>query len=213
MLESMKGALFDLDGVLVDTAKYHFLAWRRLARELGFEFTPEQNEELKGISRRESLERILTIGGINLSTEEKTHWMRQKNDWYLEYIESMSPEEVLPGADVFLFRLKTRGIKIALGSASKNAPQIINRMGLSHLFDGIIDGTKTTRSKPDPEVFLLGAQAIGVLPVDCIVFEDAAAGVQAGKAAGMRVVGIGSPSALSEADMVVPGLTEFVWDR
>ncbi|KGE73490.1 beta-phosphoglucomutase [Spirochaeta lutea] len=213
MLESMKGALFDLDGVLVDTARYHYRAWKRLAAALGFDFTPEQNEELKGISRRDSLERLLAIGGVSLSENEKLLWLERKNSWYLEYIDTMGPGEVLPGAAEFLGRLKGRGIKIALGSASKNAPRIIQRIGLLSVFDGIIDGTKTSRSKPDPEVFLLGSRAIGVAPRDCIVFEDAAAGVQAGRAAGMRVVGIGSPGILTEADMVVPGLSELVWDR
>lgn len=209
----MKACLFDLDGVIVDTAVYHFKAWRRLANELGFDFTEHQNEQLKGISRMESLERILSWGDVSLSPEEKETWAARKNEWYLEYVRQMTPAEVLPGVKDFLTTLHKNGIKIALGSASKNAPLILERIEMASYFDAVIDGTHTTRSKPDPEVFLLGAQALGFPPSDCIVFEDALAGIEAAHRGGMKAVGIGSPEVLTEADLVVPGFTQLTLDQ
>jgi beta-phosphoglucomutase len=209
----LKACLFDLDGVIVDTAVYHFKAWRRLANELGFDFTEHQNEQLKGISRMESLERILGWGNVSLSPEEKETWAARKNEWYLEYVRQMTPAEVLPGVKDFLTTLHKNGIKIALGSASKNAPLILERIEMASYFDAVIDGTHTTRSKPDPEVFLLGAQALGFPPSDCIVFEDAVAGIEAAHRGGMKAVGIGSPEVLTEADLVVPGFTQLTLDQ
>lgn len=209
----MKACLFDLDGVIVDTAVYHFKAWRRLANELGFDFTEHQNEQLKGISRMESLEKILDWGHVTLSPEEKEAWAAKKNDWYLAYVREMTPEEVLPGVKDFLTVLHQHDVKIALGSASKNAPLILERIGMASFFDVVIDGTKTTRSKPDPEVFLLGAQALGLPPADCIVFEDAVAGVEAAHRGGMKAVGVGSPEVLTEADLVIPGFTKLTLDQ
>lgn len=209
----MKACLFDLDGVIVDTAVYHFKAWRRLANELGFDFTEHQNEQLKGISRMESLERILGWGNVSLSPEEKETWAARKNEWYLAYVRQMTPAEVLPGIKDFLTTLHKNGIKIALGSASKNAPLILERIEMASYFDAVIDGTHTTRSKPDPEVFLLGAQALGFPPSDCIVFEDAVAGIEAAHRGGMKAVGIGSPEVLTEADLVVPGFTQLTLDQ
>lgn len=199
--------------MIVDTAVYHFKAWRRLANELGFDFTEHQNEQLKGISRMESLERILGWGNVSLSPEEKETWAARKNEWYLEYVRQMTPAEVLPGVKDFLTTLHKNGIKIALGSASKNAPLILERIEMASYFDAVIDGTHTTRSKPDPEVFLLGAQALGFPPSDCIVFEDAVAGIEAAHRGGMKAVGIGSPEVLTEADLVVPGFTQLTLDQ
>ncbi|MBO9639077.1 MAG: beta-phosphoglucomutase [Siphonobacter aquaeclarae] len=213
MKTNLKACLFDLDGVIVDTAVYHFKAWRRLANELGFDFTEHQNEQLKGISRMESLERILSWGNVSLSPEEKETWAARKNEWYLEYVRQMTPAEVLPGVKDFLTTLHKNGIKIALGSASKNAPLILERIEMASYFDAVIDGTHTTRSKPDPEVFLLGAQALGFPPSDCIVFEDAVAGIEAAHRGGMKAVGIGSPEVLTEADLVVPGFTQLTLDQ
>lgn len=209
----MKACLFDLDGVIVDTAVYHFKAWRRLANELGFDFTEHQNEQLKGISRMESLERILSWGNVSLSPEEKETWAARKNEWYLAYVRQMTPAEVLPGVKDFLTTLHKNGIKIALGSASKNAQLILERIEMASYFDAVIDGTHTTRSKPDPEVFLLGAQALGFSPSDCIVFEDAVAGIEAAHRGGMKAVGIGSPEVLTEANLVVPGFTQLTLDQ
>ena len=173
----IKACIFDLDGVLVDTAKYHYRAWRRLANELGFDFTEAQNEQLKGVSRMQSLDLILNWGVIDKTTREKQALAAQKNAWYVEFIARMTPAEVLDGVTAFLDELKSRGIKTALGSASKNAPAILKQTELARHFDAVIDGNKTTKSKPDPQVFLLGAEALGVAPSGAIVFEDAAKGI------------------------------------
>jgi beta-phosphoglucomutase len=204
-----KSALFDLDGVIVDTAIYHFQAWRRLANELGFDFTEHQNEQLKGISRMESLDLILSWGNVKLTETEKHYWAAKKNDWYLELITHMTPKEILPGVIDFLNELKESKIKIALGSASKNSKMILNKIDLLHFFDAIIDGNNITKGKPDPQVFLLGAKATGSLPNECVVFEDAQAGIQAAKAGGMFAVGIGDKKVLSQADIVVKSMEDI----
>lgn len=206
---SIQACLFDLDGVLVDTAKYHYIAWRNLANQLGFEFTEAHNERLKGVSRMASLEILLEIGGIQLSDAEKLRLAEEKNNQYVGYILEMKPDEILPGAEAFLKELRAKGIKIALGSASKNAMTILDRLNLTPLFDAIVDGTKVKEAKPDPEVFLRGAQELGVLPGQCVVFEDAEAGVEAALAGGMRCVGIGSAQILHQAHLVVAGLHEM----
>jgi beta-phosphoglucomutase len=206
----VKGCLFDLDGVIVDTAKYHYIAWRDLAKKLGFEFTEKDNERLKGVSRMASLEILLEVGGIKgLCDDEKQRLAAEKNDNYVALISKMTPDEVLPGAADFLKQLRTAGIGVALGSASKNAMTILNRLQLTPLFDAIIDGTKVSKAKPDPEVFLKGAEALGLQPSECVVFEDAAAGIEAAIAGGMRCVGIGSPEILGKANLVVNGLYEM----
>lgn len=210
MLQNVKGALFDLDGVIVDTAKYHYLAWKRLAQELGFDFTEEDNERLKGVSRMRSLEILLEIGGLNFSEEKKIAMADKKNNWYVEYIAKMDQSELLKGAKEFLIELRGKGIKIALGSASKNALMILNNLNITNLFDAIVDGNKVAKAKPDPEVFLLGAKELGLEPTDCVVFEDAEAGVEAAKRAGMRAIGIGSKDVLKQADTVINGLYEML---
>lgn len=203
---SMRGALFDLDGVIVDTARHHFLAWRRLAEGLGFEFTEAHNERLKGVSRARSLEILLEVGGVTTTTAEREEMAARKNAWYVESISRLDVGDILPGADEYLRRLRERGVRVALGSASKNAPLILDRLGIAGLFDAIVDGNAVSRAKPDPEVFLVGANRLGLAPADCVVFEDAEAGVEAARRAGMRVVGVGDPVALRAADLVVPGL-------
>lgn len=205
MSTEVKACIFDLDGVIVDTAKYHYLAWRRLAEELGFEFTKEQNERLKGVSRVRSLEILLSIGQVKLSEAEKLEAMEKKNSWYREYITKMDSSEILPGVLNFLDELKSKGIKLALGSASKNAMTILKQVDLLDYFDAVIDGTKVCKAKPDPEVFLLGAESLQVAPKDCVVFEDAEAGIEAANRAGMYSVGVGSSSILHEADKVISG--------
>ncbi len=210
MKDSIKGALFDLDGVIVDTAKYHYLAWKRLAAELGFDFTEEHNERLKGVSRMRSLEILLSVGGISSSKEEMQAMAEKKNNWYVEYIKKMDESEILKGAREYLLKLKGKGIKIALGSASRNAPLILQNLGIADLFDAIIDGNKVSNAKPDPEVFLLGAKALGLEPSDCVVYEDAEAGIEAARRAGMGTVGIGKREVLKDADMVVNGLYELL---
>lgn len=210
MLETMKGAIFDLDGVIVDTAKYHYLAWRSLAERLGFEFTEADNERLKGVSRTESLRILLEIGGIEAGETERLEMMEAKNREYVNYISKLDPSEILPGAKDYIQTLREANIRIALGSASKNAAFILSRLGIAELFDAVIDGTKVSKAKPDPEVFLAASSALELEPSECVVFEDAAAGLRAGKAAGCKVVGIGSPDVLHEADRVIAGLDELI---
>jgi beta-phosphoglucomutase len=212
MLETMRAALFDLDGVIVDTAKYHYVAWRELAQGLGFDLSEAQNEQLKGVSRAESLELILKMGGVTLDEEQKERLGEAKNQRYVELVRGMGPDEILEGASEYLTRLRQRGVKIALGSASKNAELVLQGLGIRDRFDVVVDGTKVKKSKPDPEVFLLGAEGLGVAPGECVVFEDAAAGVEAAKAAGMAAVGIGRAENLPRADLVVPGLYALLRD-
>lgn len=212
-MSTIKACLFDLDGVLVDTAKYHYLAWKRLANELGFDFTEEDNERLKGVSRMASLEILLSIGGIELDDNKKLELAERKNNWYFEMISKMDASEILPGALEFLKECRANGIKVALGSASKNAMTILNNTGITSYFDAIIDGTRTTTAKPDPEVFTLGASEVAIPAEQCVVFEDAEAGVEAARRAGMHCIGIGSPENLGQADFVVASLQEMTVDR
>lgn len=213
MLDPMhlaRGAIFDLDGVIVDTARYHYLAWRRLACELGFAFTLADNERLKGVSRVRSLEILLAIGDVAADEVQRSEWLKRKNEWYLAHIATMTEAEILPGAREYLRQLRQRGRKIALGSASKNAPLILDRLGIAGLFDAVVDGNKVAQAKPDPEVFLRAADELRMPPSDCIVFEDAMAGIVAAHRAGMKVVGIGEAGALGDAEWIVPGLHAFV---
>ena len=198
-----KACLFDLDGVLVDTAIYHFQAWKNLGTKFGYTLTEEQNEQLKGVSRVESLNRILDWANYSATDEQKSAWLIEKNDNYLELISNMNPSEILPGVLDFLSQIKQAGYKIALGSASKNAEIILTKTGLLAWFDLIIDGNKVSKSKPDPEVFLKGASGLGVLPTECIVFEDAQAGVEAAKLGNMKAIGIGDQEMLGQADKVI----------
>ncbi|MEK3661620.1 beta-phosphoglucomutase [Paenibacillus sp. FSL F4-0236] len=208
-MTEIKACLFDLDGVIVDTAKYHYIAWKELADGLGFLFTEQDNERLKGVSRTASLNILLEIGGLTIDEEEKAKLAEQKNNRYVEYIAKMDSSEILPGALDFLKECRENGIKVALGSASKNAMTILNNTGLTPYFDAIIDGTHTSAAKPDPEVFLLGAKALGADPRHCVVFEDAEAGIEAASRAGMFSVGIGSPETLNAANIVVPSLAHM----
>jgi beta-phosphoglucomutase len=201
----IKGCIFDLDGVVVDTARYHFLAWNRLARQLGFEFTEDHNERLKGVSRMASLEILLEVGGLFPDDSEKPALAAQKNQWYLQYIEKMTPDEILPGVAQFISLLKSSGKKIALGTASKNASIILQQTGLLTVFDSIVDGNRVTNAKPDPEVFLLAAADLNLNPMKCVVFEDAIAGIEAAHRGGMKCIGVGHPSTLLQADKVIPG--------
>lgn len=209
----IKACIFDLDGVIVDTAKYHFLAWKRLADDLGISFTESDNERLKGVSRMASLEIILEIGNKKISDSVKEEYASLKNRWYVEYISRMTPDEILPGAEEFLNELKKRNILIALGSASRNTPLILERVNLKNMFNAVADGNNVNKAKPDPEVFLKAAEMLGVGPENCIVFEDAAAGVQAAINAGMKCVGIGSSEILSGAHLIVKGLHEMNPDK
>ncbi len=205
--------IFDLDGVLADTAKYHFLAWKTIAENLKIPFTQKDNEKLKGISRGDSLNIILKLGNIKLSPQEKDKLLKTKNDNYVEFISKITADELLPGVAEFLDDAKAKGAKIALGSASKNAELVLQKTNLLKYFDAIVDGNSVKNSKPDPEVFLKGAEAIDALPSECIVFEDAAAGAKAAKAAGMYCIGIGATKDLPDADFCFDGFAELTHDK
>ncbi len=206
----VKAIIFDLDGVIVDTAVFHYQAWKRLANEYGFDLTLEQNERLKGISRFESLDILLSIGGIEIqSQEEKNELASKKNNWYRENILKMTPADILPGVKNFLIDLKNTQYKIAIGSSSKNAGTILEKIGFDNFFDSVVDGTKITNSKPDPEVFLKASEELDIAPENCLVFEDAAAGIEAAKKAGMLAIGVGKYENLSNADKVIANFSNM----
>lgn len=204
-----KGFIFDLDGVIVDTAKYHFLAWRKLANELDIDFTEKENEQLKGVSRVRSLEKILEWGNKTLSKEEFVRLMAQKNKEYLAYINTMNTSEILPDVSKILDFLIDKQQGVALGSASKNAIPILEKVNLLNKFDAIVDGNDVSNAKPDPEVFLIGAKLLNKQAHECIVFEDSVAGIQAANAANMISVGLGDEAILHEADYVFKDFTEM----
>jgi len=216
----LAACLFDLDGVIVDTAKYHFIAWRQIAKELGFDFTERDNERLKGVSRTRSLEILLEVGGLALDTAAKVRLAEQKNALYLSHVMKMTPVEILPGAEAFLTACRQAGYKTALATASRNAAVIMELLKIAPLFDAVVDGNKVTHTKPDPEVFLNCAVALELPPQTCAVFEDAEAGIAAAHAAGMLAIGIGDAGILGNADLVVPGLKDLslvqlrgAWDK
>lgn len=204
-----KAFIFDLDGVIVDTAKYHFLAWQKLAKNIGIDFTHEHNEQLKGVSRVRSLEIILGIGGVTATPEEKETWLVQKNEDYLEYIGNMNESEILPGVIQVLQYLKENGQPIALGSASKNARIILDKVNITNYFDAIVDGNDVTNAKPDPEVFIQAAKKLNMPAEGAVVFEDSVAGVQAANIAQMISVGIGNKAILHEAQYNFNDFTEI----
>jgi beta-phosphoglucomutase len=212
-MRTLKACLFDLDGVIVDTAKYHYIAWRQIAQELGFVFSEGDNERLKGVSRQRSLEILLEIGGVALNSQEKVALAEKKNALYLHYVMKMTPEEILPGAETFLQACRAAGYFTALATASRNAAVILELLKIAPLFDVVMDGNKVSRTKPDPEVFLNCARDLGVAPSDCAVFEDAEAGIEAALAADMLAIGIGNPAILTKADFVVPGLFALTIDQ
>ncbi len=203
------GFIFDLDGVIVDTAKYHYKAWKNLANQLGFEFTKEQNELFKGVSRKRSLEILLELGNVKATQEQFNLWMADKNKDYLAYIEKMDVSEILPDVLKVLDFLKTNNMPISIGSASKNARPILEKVHLISYFNVIVDGNSVSKAKPDPEVFLVAANKLNVLPENCIVFEDAVAGIKAANAANMLSIGIGDKKVLNEADYVFNDFTEI----
>ena len=205
----IKALLFDLDGVIVSTEKNHFEAWRETASKLGIPFSEHDNEALKGVNRLDSLKQILKLGNKTVSAEEFESLLVFKNDMYLDSITSLSKDDLLPGVHALLLQAKSMGVKIGLGSSSKNAPMILTRLGITDLFDVIIDGNGVTHPKPDPEVFLNGAKALGLAPSDCLVFEDASSGVAAAKAGGFIAIGVGNPMLKGVADVYFNELTEF----
>ena len=205
----IKACIFDLDGVIVDTARYHYLAWKRLAKEIGVDLTLEDNERLKGVSRMRSLEIILELGGISLSEIEKERLANKKNTWFVDYIDRMAPEEIFPGVRSMMKGMREQGLKLALASSSKNAKTVIQLLHIHDEFDAIVDGTMITHTKPHPEIFLMAAEKLGVEPSSCVVFEDAEAGIEAAIAAGMKCVGVGSPVLLKDANRIVATTSDF----
>jgi beta-phosphoglucomutase len=207
-----KAFIFDLDGVIVDTAKFHYLAWKELANDLGFDFSEKQNEMLKGVSRSKSLEILLEIGNISLTQEHKEKLMFEKNQRYLSSVESLGASEILPGIKDLILYLKSKNILVALGSASKNAIPLLKSLELFEFFDAIVDGNDVTHAKPDPEVFLLASEKLLVSPDNCVVIEDSQAGIQAANIAGMTSVGIGSPENLSGSDFLFASTGDLTTD-
>lgn len=206
---SKKGFIFDLDGVIVDTAKYHFLAWRKLANSIGVDFTEVQNEQLKGVSRVRSLQKILDWGNTSISQEKFTELMSKKNEDYLNYIDAMGQDEILPEVSRVLDFLIKKNQPISLGSASKNARIILEKVTLIDKFDAIVDGNDVSNAKPDPEVFLVAAKSLNMEAKECIVFEDSVAGVEAANKANMISIGIGDPNILCDADYNFKDFTEI----
>lgn len=201
---TIKAFIFDLDGVLTDTAEYHYRAWKRLADDVSIPFSREDNEALRGIPRRESL--LLILKGRHYPESQIQQMMEQKNNYYLEFIREVSARDVLPGARELLIQIREAGLKSALGSASRNAPEVIERLGIAKLLDAVADGNSVKRQKPAPDLFLYAAHQLGLLPEECIVVEDAAAGIQAARAGGFRSVGLGPRERFSEADIIFSSL-------
>lgn len=200
----IKGFIFDLDGVLTDTAEYHYRGWKRLADELGIPFTREANEALRGIPRRASL--LLILRDRKFPEEELEEMMERKNRYYLEFIREITPRDLLPGARGLLEEIRAAGLKSALGSASKNAPEVVERLGIANLLDAIADGHSVARQKPAPDLFLYAAAELGLQPSECVVVEDAIAGIEAARAGGFRSVGLGPPERVGSADLILPSL-------
>jgi beta-phosphoglucomutase len=203
------GFIFDLDGVIVDTAKYHYLAWKKLADELGIAFTEKDNERFKGVSRKRCLEILLEMGGIEATEEQFNAWLLEKNVDYLAYIDTMDETEILPDVPKVLQYLRTHNIPMALGSASKNAKPILEKVNLLSYFDTVVDGNEVSKAKPDPEVFIKASEKLGAKPEHCVVFEDALAGIEAANSAGMTSIGIGDAEILSKAKFNFIDFTEI----
>lgn len=210
-----KGFVFDLDGVITDTAKYHYIAWKELAAEIGIEIDLKFNEQLKGISRMDSLERILTLGNKNdaYTEVEKEALATKKNTHYVQLLQSLTPDDLLPGVKTFLDEAKAKNIPCAIASASKNAPLILDKLGVMQDFDTIVDPATLKKGKPDPEIFIQAALALGIEPAEAVGFEDAQAGIDGIKAAGMYAVGVYSGEELHGADVIVEKLTDLNIDE
>lgn len=206
-----EAVIFDLDGVITDTAEYHYLGWQRMADEEGIPFNRQFNEQLRGVSRVESLQLIL--GDRTVEPEVFDELADRKNRYYVESLQQVSPDDLLPGARELVDACKARGLKVAIGSSSKNARTVLTQLQITDIFDAITDGHDAERSKPDPDLFLHAAEQLGIAPEHCIVLEDAAAGVQAAKAAGMLAVGIGPPERMSEADLQFDSVADVDVER
>ncbi|MFZ4544354.1 MAG: beta-phosphoglucomutase [Saprospiraceae bacterium] len=212
-MPEIKACLFDLDGVICNTAKLHFLAWKRLANDLGFDISPEQNDVMKGLSRMEALERLLEWGKRNFTYAEKELLAQQKYEWYLENIQLLSQDDILPGVKELFDDLNQKGVKIILGTSSKHAKIILDLLQLSHYFDDIIDGNQLDNFKPDPEVYLKATSSAGCKASECIVFEDELDGITAGIAAGCYTVGVGNMKALKRANLMISSFDDMSFDE
>ena len=211
---SIKAVIFDLDGVLVDTARYHDQAWEELATGFGYALTEADRHALKGRSRADSLEYILEQAGWeDADPAQKSRWLQAKNARYLELVEGLTPQDAAEGAQDLLVQLREAGIQLALGSASQNATKVLSKIGMEGAFDSVVDGTRTTRSKPDPQVFEMAASDLGLDPKDCLVIEDAPAGIEAALAGGFRTIGLGDPVVLAQAHRVIASLKELSLDQ
>ncbi len=207
-----KVCIFDLDGVVVDTAKFHFLAWKELAEKLDYPFSEKENEKLKGVSRKNSLEIILGWAKKPLREETKERLLIEKNKNYLSHVERLTQNDILPGIMDVLACLRTLNVNTAIGSSSKNARYILEKLELTDRFDVIVDGTDVKRGKPDPEVFALGAERLKVNYEECLVIEDAVAGIQAAQKLGMKTIGVGQADELRLADYKFSSLSELSTD-
>jgi beta-phosphoglucomutase len=207
-MDKLKALIFDLDGVIVTTEHNHFIAWKRTANSLGIDFEEEHNELLKGVSRVDSLKKILELGAKTISTEEFNELLISKNDFYVDSIQDLNQTDLLPGVLSLLQESKSKGIKLGIGSSSKNANFILKLLKIDHFFDVVIDGNGVNHPKPHPEVFLNGAKALNLAPAECIVFEDAASGITAAKAGGFITIAVGNPNIAEMADTYFNDLTE-----
>lgn len=205
----IKALILDLDGVICDTAHFHYIAWKRLAAEYDYELTEANNEALKGVSRVDSLKLILNWAAKTISLEQFEQDLQRKNAWYLELVEKMGPQDLLSGVAAFVETAKKLQIPLALGSASKNARTVLNKVGLIQAFDAIVDASEISKGKPDPETFVTAAALVGVKPEECIVFEDSLAGIQAALSGGMLAIGIGKPEDLPGAELHINNLGEY----
>jgi beta-phosphoglucomutase len=211
MFTDIRGVIFDLDGVLVDSAQFHLAAWRRIAAEHGFDFGDDVGELLKGVGRETALGIVLDAGGVEMSATDRAATASRKNRYYNEHLDTLDADALLPGALEALRWLREHHIPVALASASKNARTILDATGIADAFDVVVDGLVVTQAKPNPRVFLIAAEGLGIAPEHCVVFEDAIAGIAGARRAGCAVVGVGDPSLLAAADLVVPTLAAFDW--
>ena len=210
---SIKGVIFDLDGVIVSTDEYHFQGWKRLADQEGIEFTREDNMRLRGVSRMQSLEFLLEKATRKYTDEEKKKMAARKNSYYRDLLQDITPDNILPGAMKIMEELKKRGIKIAIGSSSKNTPRILLRIDLENYFDAVSDGNDIKRGKPDPEVFLIAAERLSLAPQECLVVEDAKAGIEAALAGKMKAMGVGAAQDDERAHIQVKDMASVTVDQ
>lgn len=209
----IQAVIFDLDGVLVSTDELHYRAWRKLAEEESIPFDRRVNQRLRGVSRMQSLEILLAASPRDRSAQDKLALADRKNSYFLELLRTLTPADVLPGGHELIAELRRRGLGIAIGSCSRNALETLERIGLTGVFDAVVDGNDVTKSKPDPEVFLLAAARLNVAPGQCLVVEDAQAGIEAARRAGMAVFGIGPPGTFPGLRHAAPSLADVTVER